>query len=200
MLVERPSLSFYLLVCLMGTKICKAQQDTNPIELENGAYNNILIAIHKDVEEDSIIIENIKDIFRAGSSVLFSATNRRVYFGTITILVPPTWSRNSEYQVAQRKVIARQFAKLRWGVFDEDYVPGTDAEPYYQSNAITSDGFEGTRCSSEVLGKLLIDGVAGEECRPDNFGDLPPLCRFVPDDSGQTARASLLFVSNIYSV
>eukprot|EP00057_Strongylocentrotus_purpuratus_P013797 XP_011668271.1 PREDICTED: calcium-activated chloride channel regulator 4A-like [Strongylocentrotus purpuratus] len=139
------------------------------------------------------------DIFRAGSSVLFSATNRRVYFGTITILVPPTWSRNSEYQ-GECKVIARQFAKLRWGVFDEDYVPGTDAEPYYQSNAITSDGFEGTRCSSEVLGKLLIDGVAGEECRPDNFGDLPPLCRFVPDDSGQTARASLLFVSNIYSI
>ncbi|XP_030831409.1 calcium-activated chloride channel regulator 4A-like [Strongylocentrotus purpuratus] len=255
MLVKRPSFLFFLLVCLMGAKICEAQQDPNPIELENGAYNNILIAIHKDVEEDSSIIENIKDIFTAGSSVLFSATNRRVYFGTITILVPPTWSRNSEYQVAQReayenanvlvtgqqsnhrpfvdnpfkcgrqgrfmhlsktflidqdlpenqfgdsgKVIARQFAKLRWGVFDEDYVPGTDAEPYYQSNAITGDGFEGTRCSSEVHGDLLDENES--PCGQNTFGDLPDSCRFVTPANGigQTAKASLMFASNIHSI
>ncbi|XP_030834959.1 calcium-activated chloride channel regulator 4A-like [Strongylocentrotus purpuratus] len=255
MLVERLSLLLFFSVGLMGTKICKAQQDRNPIELENGAYNNILIAISKDVEEDSSIIQNIKDIFRAGSSILFNATNLRVYLGTITILVPPTWSRNSEYQVAQReayenanvlvtdqqsnhrpfvdkpfkcgqqgrfmhlsktflvdqalrenqfgdsgKVIVRQFAKLRWGVFDEDYVPGTGAEPYYQlnSNTVTGGVFEGTRCSSKVLGDLLDENE--RQCRQDPSGYLPDSCRFVPHASGQTARASLMFASNIHSI
>nr|XP_054774234.1 calcium-activated chloride channel regulator family member 3-like [Lytechinus pictus] len=241
-----------ILVCLIWSS--EAQQDRNKIILENGAFQNILIAIPKAIEEDPRIIENIKDIFTEGSSVLFSATNRRVYFGTIKILVPHNWTRQAEYEVAQLeayenanvivtdqqsnhrprvgnpcgcgdeglfiqlsktflidpvlrqnqfgdsgKVIARQFAKLRWGVFDEDYVPGTDAEPYYPSNAVTAtNGFEGTRCSSEVRGDLLDDTAS--PCQNDHNGNLPDSCRFVPSNVEQSARASLMFASNIHSI
>ncbi|XP_063970294.1 calcium-activated chloride channel regulator 1-like [Lytechinus pictus] len=243
----------WILVCLILSS--EAQQDRNQIILENGAFQNILIAIPKAIEEDPRIIENIKDIFTEGSSILFSATNRKFYFGTIKILVPHNWTRQAEYEVAQLeayenanvivtdqqsnhrprvenpfrcgkeglfiqlsktflidpvlrqnqfgdsgKVIARQFAKLRWGVFDEDYVPGTDAEPYYPSNAVTAtNGFEGTRCSSEVRGDLLDDDT-GSPCQPDPTGNLPDSCRFVPSNDGQSARASLMFASNIYSI
>ncbi|XP_063951878.1 calcium-activated chloride channel regulator family member 3-like [Lytechinus pictus] len=233
--------------------ICHTQQDPNPINIENGAYGTILIAIHKDIEEDQRIIDNIKEIFREGSSVLFSATNRRFYFGTIKILVPHNWTRQVEYEVAQLeayenanvivtdqqsnhrphvqnpfhcgqeglfiqlsktflidpelrqhqfgnsgKVIARQFAKLRWGVFDEDYVPGTGAEPFYASNAImATNGHEITRCSSEVRGDYY-DDKTGSLCLHDNNWNLPDSCRFVPS-TVQSARASLMFATNIDS-
>ncbi|XP_041457353.1 calcium-activated chloride channel regulator 1-like [Lytechinus variegatus] len=249
------SLFYCFLIVLIGLEICHTQQDPNPINLENGAYGTILIAIHKDIEEDPRIIENIKEIFREGSSVLFSATDRRFYFGTIKILVPHNWTRQAEYEVAQLeayenanvivtdqqsnhrphvqnpfrcgreglfielsktflidpelrqnqfgnsgKVIVRQFAKLRWGVFDEDYEPGTGADPYYPSNAITAFlGFEGTRCSERVLGTFVNDG--GGVCRKDGFsGQLEPSCKFVTDTVGQEAKASLMFASNIDSV
>ncbi|XP_030850209.1 calcium-activated chloride channel regulator 1-like [Strongylocentrotus purpuratus] len=73
----------------------------NIINLENGAYSNILIAINKNVPENLTIIENLKTMFTSASQRLYNATKQHVYWGHIKILVPNTWSIQSQYQFAR---------------------------------------------------------------------------------------------------
>ncbi|XP_071484713.1 calcium-activated chloride channel regulator 1-like [Diadema antillarum] len=76
-------------------------EDKNEIHLQNGKYTNILIAIDSDVAEDDTLIEHIKDTFTTGSEILFNATDRRLSWGEIQILVPITWSRKPDvYETA----------------------------------------------------------------------------------------------------
>ncbi|XP_071484710.1 calcium-activated chloride channel regulator 1-like [Diadema antillarum] len=71
------------------------------MNLQNGRYTNILVAIDSDVEEDDTLIEHIKETFKTGSGVLFNATDHRLYWGEIQILVPITWSRKPDvYETA----------------------------------------------------------------------------------------------------
>ncbi|XP_071484709.1 calcium-activated chloride channel regulator 1-like [Diadema antillarum] len=67
-------------------------EDKNKIHLQNGKYTNILVAIDSDVDEDDTLIERIKENFRTGSGILFEATDHRLYWDEIQILVPITWS------------------------------------------------------------------------------------------------------------
>nr|XP_054928121.1 calcium-activated chloride channel regulator 4-like [Dermacentor andersoni] len=57
----------------------------------NGAYEDIVVAIHPAVEPDERIIENIKALFRSASSLLLRATGGLVHFGSVVIAVPATW-------------------------------------------------------------------------------------------------------------
>ncbi|XP_071484005.1 calcium-activated chloride channel regulator 1-like [Diadema antillarum] len=76
-------------------------EDKNEIHLQNGRYTNILVAIDSDVEEDDTLIEHIKETFKKGSGILFTATKRRLYWNEIKILVPITWSRKPDvYETA----------------------------------------------------------------------------------------------------
>lgn len=63
---------------------------------ENG-YENVVVAIGKDVPEHPIIIENIKKMFEDGSQVLFEATRKRAFFRKVTIVVPPSWEKREDY-------------------------------------------------------------------------------------------------------
>eukprot|EP00057_Strongylocentrotus_purpuratus_P031874 XP_785946.2 PREDICTED: calcium-activated chloride channel regulator family member 3-like [Strongylocentrotus purpuratus] len=72
----------------------------NIINLENGAYSNLLIAIDKNVPEDLNIIGNLKAMFTSASHRLYLATKQQLYWRNITILVPNTWSTQGQYQFA----------------------------------------------------------------------------------------------------
>ncbi|XP_041457892.1 calcium-activated chloride channel regulator 1-like isoform X1 [Lytechinus variegatus] len=87
----------YLLTCF----VVSASDLRNTITIHEGGYENILIAINKDVAEDQSIIDNLIDIFSSGSGHLFTATKRRAYWRNITILIPKTWTPKPEYEPAK---------------------------------------------------------------------------------------------------
>ena len=90
----------------------------------------------------------------------------------------------------------RQWAKLRWGVFDEHYEEGNGAKPYY----VTEKGIQGTRCSEDVKGSV-IDTTTNKQCKRDGLtGEYPEDCVFEPRTHGQSAQASLMFSSKLDSV
>ncbi|KAA0702381.1 Calcium-activated chloride channel regulator 2 [Triplophysa tibetana] len=62
------------------------------IKLEGNGYTDILVAISSAVPQDNRIIDKIKDMFTEGSSYLFEAMEKKVYFKDITILVPSHWN------------------------------------------------------------------------------------------------------------
>ncbi|ESO89263.1 hypothetical protein LOTGIDRAFT_229148 [Lottia gigantea] len=66
------------------------------IVLQNNGYMNILVSIHPSVPEDKNLIDDIKDMFKEGSSYLYEATEKRAYFKDVTILVPASWSLTSD--------------------------------------------------------------------------------------------------------
>ena len=90
--------------------------------------------------------------------------------------------------------MVRQWAKLRWGVFDEHYEEGNGAEPFY----VIDNVIQGTRCSEDVEGDM-IDTRTNDLCRMES-GGYPDQCVFVPRVGGQSARASLMFSSKLDSV
>ncbi|KAJ8047684.1 Calcium-activated chloride channel regulator 2 [Holothuria leucospilota] len=70
-----------------------------PILLEeDGGYTNLLVAIHRDVEESSLIIEGIKEIFTMTSRLLYSMTGKTLYFRSVSILIPNSWNEPSKYE------------------------------------------------------------------------------------------------------
>eukprot|EP00057_Strongylocentrotus_purpuratus_P016611 XP_011671085.1 PREDICTED: calcium-activated chloride channel regulator family member 3-like [Strongylocentrotus purpuratus] len=87
-----------LLLKIFLVEVVTSQKNT--INLNDGAYSNLLIAIHKDVPEDLNIIENLKTMFTSASQRLYLATKQHVYWKHIKILVPNTWSIQSQYQFA----------------------------------------------------------------------------------------------------
>ncbi|KAK8788967.1 hypothetical protein V5799_021260 [Amblyomma americanum] len=58
---------------------------------DTGAYEDVVVAIHRYVEPDERIIENIKALFRSASALMHRATCGLVHFGSVTISVPDTW-------------------------------------------------------------------------------------------------------------
>ena len=87
-------------------------------------------------------------------------------------------------------VLVRNWGYYRWGLFKEhyDYDEGT-APTYSISNGV----IEGTRCSLKIKGTLLTPKKNKCQSSPNQSDN--PECRFVPDTIGQTATASLLFVT-----
>ena len=94
------------------------------------------------------------------------------------------------------KFLVKLWAKYRWGVDNENYEEGDEykgAAPYYL-DPWTGEP-EGTRCSQEIKGGMQYPD--GSECVVDRHdpNKYPDSCRFVPDNAGQTAEASLMFSS-----
>ena len=110
------------------------------------------------------------------------------------------------YFIFVDKVIVAQWAKLKYGVFDEDYSDedGNGGNPgirpfYPQPNPNSVEDIEGTRCSRDVHGSI-IDLETGQPCRKSPNGEYPDTCRFRHDLTGQDARTSLMYASNVESV
>ncbi|XP_040263408.1 calcium-activated chloride channel regulator 1-like [Bufo bufo] len=66
------------------------------VKLNNGGYEDIVIAIHPNVTEDLQIIKNIKDMVEEATGVLFNATEKKFYIRSVKILIPKSWS-NKNY-------------------------------------------------------------------------------------------------------
>ncbi|XP_053549878.1 calcium-activated chloride channel regulator 1-like [Bombina bombina] len=67
------------------------------VTLNNGGYENIVIAINPAINEDLNIIETIKDMINEGSNYLFHATKQRLFVRSVKILIPSTWSSKMNY-------------------------------------------------------------------------------------------------------
>ncbi|XP_030832205.1 calcium-activated chloride channel regulator 1-like [Strongylocentrotus purpuratus] len=125
----------------------------NIINLKNGAYSNLLIAIDKTVTEDLSIIDNIKTMFTSASERLYLASKQHVYWKHIKILVPNTWSIQSGYQFARTETL--ESANIIVHNFPDD-------EPFV-------DNYAG--CGKE--GKwmhMTPDYILSETYREDKFG------------------------------
>ncbi|XP_071985305.1 calcium-activated chloride channel regulator 1-like [Engystomops pustulosus] len=72
-----------------------AKSQSSLVKLNNGGYEDIVIAINPNVKEDLRIIENIKDMVREATRFLFEATGKRIYIKSVKILVPTSWSANN---------------------------------------------------------------------------------------------------------
>ncbi|XP_041464566.1 calcium-activated chloride channel regulator 4A-like [Lytechinus variegatus] len=106
---------FFLSSILVILNSRVVSQDVNQIILEDGQFKNILVAIHEGVEEDPTIIDNIKNMFKSGSPVLFSATEFRVFWKEILILVPRSWTREQSYEIAQSQSYNRANVRIHFG-------------------------------------------------------------------------------------
>ncbi|XP_042318343.1 calcium-activated chloride channel regulator 1-like [Sceloporus undulatus] len=94
------------------------------IKLNNGGFEDIVIAINPGLSEDTKIIDNIKDMVKEASPYLFSATKQRFHFKTVKIVIPLSWTQKPEYKRVTREsydnadvIVANPF--LKYG--DEPY-------------------------------------------------------------------------------
>ncbi|XP_070559943.1 calcium-activated chloride channel regulator 1-like [Ptychodera flava] len=77
--------------CVLAFSVAVVAQ-RNRISLLNNEYSGILVAIHESIPEDAYLIERIQEVFSSASSYLYEASEKRVYFKDVTILIPRTWS------------------------------------------------------------------------------------------------------------
>ncbi|XP_044530028.1 calcium-activated chloride channel regulator 2 [Gracilinanus agilis] len=71
------------------------------LQLQDNAYDGLLVAIHPRVSEDQNLVPKIMEMITEASSYLFNATKRRVYFGNVKILIPATWKAHNYSQAKQ---------------------------------------------------------------------------------------------------
>ncbi|XP_066232813.1 calcium-activated chloride channel regulator 1-like isoform X1 [Saccopteryx leptura] len=73
------------------------------VQLNNNGYDGIVIAINPSVAENKQLIKEIKEMVTEASTYLFQATERRIYFRNVSILIPMTWKSKSEYLMPKRE-------------------------------------------------------------------------------------------------
>lgn len=79
-----------VLYLLQGSK-------TSFVRLNNNGYEDIIIAIDPHVPEDETLIEQIKDMVTNASTYLFEATQKRLFFKSVSILIPENWKKKPQY-------------------------------------------------------------------------------------------------------
>ncbi|XP_022110071.1 epithelial chloride channel protein-like [Acanthaster planci] len=68
-----------------------------PVSLVDNGYRGIVLAIAEGVPEDFDLVEEIKVMFTEASAFLYEASDHRVYFHDITILLPQSWADDPSY-------------------------------------------------------------------------------------------------------
>ncbi|EEC05234.1 calcium-activated chloride channel regulator, putative [Ixodes scapularis] len=67
---------------------------------KDGSYENVIVAIGKDVVYQKDIIVNLKALFRKASAFLLKATRGKFYFKDVIISMPKNWpKKNSRKEV-----------------------------------------------------------------------------------------------------
>uniref|UniRef100_A0A8C4XZS1 Calcium-activated chloride channel N-terminal domain-containing protein n=1 Tax=Gopherus evgoodei TaxID=1825980 RepID=A0A8C4XZS1_9SAUR len=66
------------------------------VQLKNGGYEDIIIAINPGLPEDGNIIRNIM-VRTLASTYLFNATKQRFFFKSVKIIIPLHWLPKDEY-------------------------------------------------------------------------------------------------------
>ncbi|XP_006037702.2 calcium-activated chloride channel regulator 1-like [Alligator sinensis] len=80
-------MSFQLLLMVRGSMV----------QLKNGGYEDIVIAINPQLPENDKIIGNIQAMVKEASTYLFQVTKQRFFFKVIKIIIPQTWQQKSNY-------------------------------------------------------------------------------------------------------
>nr|XP_048309701.1 calcium-activated chloride channel regulator 2 [Myodes glareolus] len=93
------------------------------VKLQDNGYDELLIAINPQVPENQNLIANIKEMLTEASFYLFNATKRRMFFRTIQILIPATWTAHNYSKVKQES-----YEKANVLVTEQNGVHGDD--PY----------------------------------------------------------------------
>lgn len=93
------------------------------LKLKENGYDGLLVAINPRVPEDLKLIRNIQEMITEASFYLFNATKRRVFFRSVQILIPATWTAHNYSRVKQES-----FDKANVLVTEQNGVPGED--PY----------------------------------------------------------------------
>ncbi|XP_060629859.2 calcium-activated chloride channel regulator 1-like [Anolis sagrei] len=88
------------------------------VKLNNGGFEDIVLAINPGLLENTKMIENIKDMIEEASSYLFNATKQRFYFKRVSVVIPITWTPKPEYQRVTKEsyekadvIVAEPFVK-----------------------------------------------------------------------------------------
>ncbi|XP_028919307.1 calcium-activated chloride channel regulator 1-like [Ornithorhynchus anatinus] len=87
------------LFLVLAFSLLLQQGTTSMIHLNSNRYENLVIAINPDVPEDEKIIDKIKEMVSEASMYLFQATEKRFYFGNVSILIPTTWQSEASYLI-----------------------------------------------------------------------------------------------------
>ncbi|XP_058467189.1 calcium-activated chloride channel regulator 2-like [Malaya genurostris] len=80
-------------VLLMALVVAVSATATSSVYVEKSAYKNIVIEIRDNVpvENCQTILHNVEIMLTSASQYLFSALDGRVYFGDISVILPPHW-------------------------------------------------------------------------------------------------------------
>uniref|UniRef100_A0A670IIQ7 Calcium-activated chloride channel regulator 1-like n=1 Tax=Podarcis muralis TaxID=64176 RepID=A0A670IIQ7_PODMU len=73
------------------------------VKLNNGGFEDLVIAINPQIPEDNKIVDNIKGMVQEASAYLFGATQKRFYFKTVKVIIPSTWKTKADYQRVTRE-------------------------------------------------------------------------------------------------
>lgn len=96
------------------------------------------------------------------------------------------------------KAFLMEWAKFRWGVFDELGYPGDDSFPLFYSNSADGGTVYPTYCADTLVEGRMIDKGGRGACGLNEMGDPDDNCRFLPYRS-QTASSSLMSYPFIFS-
>eukprot|EP00118_Oscarella_pearsei_P028645 m.2616 g.2616 ORF g.2616 m.2616 type:complete len:936 (+) comp8796_c0_seq1:1336-4143(+) len=96
-------MKLFLSVALALAVILGRLQGARSLTLVNNGYKELIVAISDLMPEDPTLIDAIKRGFTLSSQYLYRATKYRAYFDTITIVVPQTWSKRSNYQISSKE-------------------------------------------------------------------------------------------------
>ncbi|XP_004603680.2 calcium-activated chloride channel regulator 4-like [Sorex araneus] len=94
------------------------------IQLKDNGYEGIIIAINPDVPENEALITKIQDMVTEASAYLFKATENRIYFKNVNILIPDTWKPKPQY--VRPRIESYKHATV---IIAPPALPGRD-EPY----------------------------------------------------------------------
>ncbi|XP_046351105.2 calcium-activated chloride channel regulator 4A-like [Haliotis rufescens] len=72
------------------------------LKIRNNGYEDLVVAIHKDVPENLALLTNIQTIITGASPYLYRATRKRAYFRDVVILIPETWTENNTWGESQK--------------------------------------------------------------------------------------------------
>ncbi|KAH1166296.1 hypothetical protein KIL84_015468, partial [Mauremys mutica] len=172
------------------------------VQLKNGGYEDIVIAINPELPEDHNIIRNIQDMVKEASTYLFTATKQRFFFKAVKIIIPLHWPPKPEYLSAKTES------------YDKSPPKETDRAPCsaLSNTANWLDTFQislfltpSFRCSADVMGKYIFQSCTGNSCtiRDCEYDQQTKLyeagCTFVPEKT-QNAPASIMYMQSLPSV
>ncbi|XP_073499253.1 calcium-activated chloride channel regulator 3A-1-like [Phyllobates terribilis] len=107
-------------VCLLSlVSMYWKLQVVSSVRLRDHGYENVIIAIHPQVQENPQIITAIKDLISEASLYLFNATKRRFFYREVTILIPRTWQslhlQRPRYEEHQKASVIISSSNINYG-------------------------------------------------------------------------------------